>query len=285
MVVCAPCGSGLGRDAASAGRRLRSRTQSRASTLPQPSAQDRATDFRGRQPLLRTGPESGAARCPPPPSGSRPLPQSLAPAVDRLRPLLEQPLVAAALLWQRPCCGSGPVVGAALAATRPLLSAGFDTGRCRGRKTPPTRPRLRPRILRAPRGSDLCGSGLGRDAAAVVHRLRYRLPSGSEDPSHRNPAPATDRESGAPPVGAALAATRPLRSAGSDTGCRRGRKTPPTETRLRPPTASLAPPVGDSMFRRKRFRAVSGHSRPHSSSVRRQRERAFGPAQRAPGCG
>jgi len=231
MVVCAPCGSGLGRDAASAGRRLRSRTQSRASSLPQPSAQDRATDFRGRQPLLRTGPESGAARCPPPPSGSRPLPQSQAPAADRLRPLLERPLVAAALLWERPwprrgrCCPQASIqaavgvrrplpqnptpaadhracstcvlhvgatpVGAALAATRPLLSAGFDTGRCRGQKTPPTKP----------------DSGRGSCVLPV----------------------------GAPPVGAALAATRPLLSAGFDpSGCR-GQKTPPTKPLQRLP--------------------------------------------------
>jgi hypothetical protein len=200
MVVCAPCGSGLGRDAASAGRRLRSRTQSRASSLPQPSAQDRATDFRGRQPLLRTGPESGAARCPPPPSGSRPLPQSLAPAVDRLRPLLEQPLVAAALLWERPWprrgrwCpqasiqaavgvgrplpqdpGSGrgscvlpvgaPPIGAALAATRPLLSAGFDPGRCRGHKTPPTKPD-------SGRGS--CVLPVGAPPVDTVIRVKHR---------------------------------------------------------------------------------------------------------------
>ncbi len=76
-----------------------------------------------------------------------------------------------------------------MAATRPSLSAGFDAGRCRGQKTPPTETRLRPQV-----GQDPCGSGLGRDAAVAVRRLRCRPLSGSEDPSHRNPAPAAIRE-------------------------------------------------------------------------------------------
>ena len=41
--------------------------------------------------------------------------------------------------------------------------------------------------------------------------------SGSEDPSHRDPGPGFGGESCAIPVGAALAATRLLQAAGSDT--------------------------------------------------------------------
>ncbi len=167
------------------------------------------------------------------------------------------------------------LVRAALAAMRPLLSSGFDAGSCRGQKTPPTEHRLRPPTGHDPCESDLCGSGLGRDTAFAVRRLRCRPLSGSEDPSHSTPAPTadrarslwerpwsrhgrccplasmqaavgvrrplpqksgSDRRSGAIPVGAALAAMRPLLSAGFDAGCCRGQKTPPTEHRLRPPT-------------------------------------------------
>ena len=74
-----------------------------------------------------------------------------------------------------------------MAVTRLPQSAGFDTGCCRGQRTPPTEPRSRLQLWVR---RTLCGSGLGRDAAAVVRRLRYRLLSGSEDPSHRSPAPA-----------------------------------------------------------------------------------------------
>jgi len=80
-------------------------------------------------------------------------------------------------------------VGASLLAIRPLQSAGFDTGCCRGQKTPPTEP---PR-LRPPVGRDPCGSELARDTAAAICRLRYKPLSGSEDPSHRTPAPAAGR--------------------------------------------------------------------------------------------
>ena len=170
-------------------------------------------------------------------------------------------------------------VGAALAATRPLLSAGSDPGRRRGRKTPPTesRPGLGSCLTHR---RNPCGSARGRDMAAAVRRLRSRLLSGSEDPSHRIPAPARlmpdaseqslwerpwprhdrccpqasiraavgvrgplpqnpgpgsahARRIGAIPVGAALAATRPLLSASFDPGRCRGQKTPPTEPRPR----------------------------------------------------
>ncbi len=105
-----------------------------------------------------------------------------------------------------------------MAAIRPLLSAGFASGRCRGQKTPPTGTRLRSLIASDPCGSGLgrcgprasikaavgvrrplpqnprlrlriasdpCGSGLDRDTAAAVRGLRSRQLSGSEDPSHR----------------------------------------------------------------------------------------------------
>ena len=75
----------------------------------------------------------------------------------------------------RPWVGRISSVGAALSATRPVLSAGFDAGCCRGQKTPPTEPRLRPPMGRDSCGSDLCGSGLGRDTAVAVRGLRFRL--------------------------------------------------------------------------------------------------------------
>ena len=167
-------------------------------------------------------------------------------------------------LWSR----AAILVRAALAATRPLLSTSFDTSRCRGQKTPPTAPLRRPSI-----GRDPSGSGLGRDMAAAVRRLRCRPLSGSEDPSHRTLAPAADRARslwerpwprhglcspqasmqapvgvrrplpqhpgadrrlGAIHVRAALAATRPLLSTSFDTSRCWRQKTPPTEPWLRP---------------------------------------------------
>ena len=192
-----------------------------------------------------------------------------------------------------------PLVGAALAATWPLLAAGVDSGRRRGQKTPPTEPRpeLRSRIghgllwerpwprqgrcwplasiqlavgVRRPlpqnpvpssaRGSGTascesglgrdtavagrwlrfsslsgsedpshriparapladrvphpCGSGLGRDRAVAGRWLRFSSQSGSEDPSHRAPARAPLADRARPLVGAALAATGPVRVAG-----------------------------------------------------------------------
>jgi hypothetical protein len=95
-------------------------------------------------------------------------------------------------LPQNPGSGSGgrsgaAPVGAALAATGLLPSAGSDPGCRRGQRPPPTEPRLR---LRRPIRRSPCGSGLGRDRAAAVRRLRYKPPSGSEDPVR---APASDR--------------------------------------------------------------------------------------------
>ena len=182
---------------------------------------------------------------------------SIQAAVGVRRPLPQNPARApAAGLDHAP-------VGAALAATRPLLSAGFDPGRRRGQDPSHRTPaRLSPRVWLTP-----CGSGLGRDTAAVVRRPRSRPLSGPEDPSHRTPhglrprvwrmplwerrwprhgpalrgprcrplsgsRPLPQNPARAPaaglahaPVGAALAATRPSRFG---PGCCPGRKTSPT---------------------------------------------------------
>ncbi len=205
-------------------------------------------------------------------------------------------------------------MGAALAATRRSPAAGFDPGR--NREQARSHGLLHSAVRRTSAGgSDRCRRGLYPAPRTARRRCRGRKTPPTE--------PLLRRRCGWPPVGAALAATRRslaagfdpsrnheqarshgLRSApergnlaGSSRRCRRhlkpaprtarrrcrGRKTPPTEPRLR--RRCGWPPVGDSMFRRKRFRVVSGHSRPRSSSERRQRERVFLPAQPAPGCG
>ena len=140
-----PCGSDLGRDTAVVGRRFRSRPQSRASSLPQRLIQRHAL--------------------PPPLSGSEGSSHKiLAPTPDRAPSLWERPWprrgrrgppasMHAAVGVRRPLpqnhrpgagrgCGSVPV-GAALAATRRCRAAGFDAGRRRGQKTPPTKSPLR----------------------------------------------------------------------------------------------------------------------------------------------
>jgi len=131
-------------------------------------------------------------------------------------------------------------VGAALAATRPLQSAGFDAGRSlgqdpshrapvrapaagrarsplerpwprRGRSNPPASmraatgvktpatepwPGLRPQV-----GRDLRGSGLGRDAAAAIRRLRCRLQSGPRPLPQNTALPRQNRSHNAPTPG------------------------------------------------------------------------------------
>ena len=174
--------------------------------------------------------------------------------------------------------GSGAIpVGAALAATRPLQSAGFDAGSHRGQdpchRTPARAPaagRARsqwerpwprcgrcnpPASMRAaigvktpatepgpvlrPQGvRDLRWSSLGRDAAAAIRRLRCRPQSGSR-PLPQNPGPGSGRRSGAISVGAALAATRPLQSADFDAGSHRGQD-PCHRTPARAPAAGRA---------------------------------------------
>ena len=76
------------------------------------------------------------------------------------------------------------------------------------------------------------GNQLWSRADSAGRRLRCRPLSGSEDPSHRTPALAPPGDRALSSVGAALAATRPLKPAGFDTSCCRGQKTPPTEPRL-----------------------------------------------------
>ncbi len=104
-----------------------------------------------------------------------------------------------------------------------------------GARTPPTEPR---RGLRPQGGRDLRWSSLGRDAAAAIRRLRCGLPSGSR-PLPQNPGAGSGRRAGAISVGAALAATRPLQSAGFDAGCRRGQD-PCHRTPARAPAAGRA---------------------------------------------
>ena len=147
------CGSGLGRDTADTDRTLRFRPLSGSED---PSYRGLAlAQFLWERPWPRHG------RCRPH--------ASIRAAVGVRRPLLQE-------------SRSGAVpVGAALAATRPMQPARFDSGRCRGQKTPPAGAALR-------RGS--CGSGLGRDTADAGHGLRFRPWSGSEDPSYRSLAPA-----------------------------------------------------------------------------------------------
>jgi hypothetical protein len=154
-----PCGSGLGRDTAAAVRRLRYRplsgSEDSSHRIRAPAA-DRARSLWER---------------PWPRHGRRSLRASIQAAVGVRRPLPQNP---------GSCGGSGTIpVGAALAATRLLLSAGFDTGRCRGQKTPPTESGLLRRI-----GHDPCGSGLGRDTAAACRRPRYGPLPRSEAPPH-----------------------------------------------------------------------------------------------------
>ena len=105
------------------------------------------------------------------------------------------------------------IVGATLAATRPVHAASFGTGRCRGQKTPPTEPHHR---RRSPSGRDLfrskhCGSGLGRDRACACRKLQHRPLSGSEDPSYRTPPPAPSANAGRPYI-LQLTATQAARS-------------------------------------------------------------------------
>jgi hypothetical protein len=182
----------------------------------------------------RTAPGEGLGPWSRPPSRASSLPRSsIQAAVGVRRPLPQN-------------SGSSPgrsrsPVGAALAATPRLRAAGFDPGRCRGQKAPPTKPRLRPQVGRDPRGS-----GLGRDAAVAVRRLRSMPLSGSEDPSHRIPVPAPARAQSLwerpwprrdrcrPRASIPVAIASTLAPTVFDSGRCRGRKTPPTTPRLRP---------------------------------------------------
>jgi len=204
-----------------------------------------------------------------PPRGRRRPPASVEAAVGVRRPLPQNPGSVSGRDWCASLCGSGlgrdsavavrrlryrPPSGSEDPSHRILAQAPAVNGAPPlwerpwprlGRRRPPASVqaavgvgRPLPQNPGAGSGRDWCAShcesGLGRDTAVTVRRLRYRSPSGSEDPSHRIPAQAP-AVTGAPPiVRAALAATRPSPSASFGTGRRRGRKTPPTESRLRP---------------------------------------------------
>ena len=85
-------------------------------------------------------------------------------------------------LPQNPCSGSGgrsgaARVGAALAATGPLPSAGSDTGRHQGQRPPPTEPRLRlrRRIERTPVGAVFRPrQACDQTPASITHWVRRR---------------------------------------------------------------------------------------------------------------
>ena len=202
-------------------------------------------------------------------------------------------------------------VGAALAAMRPLQVRRLRYRLLSGSEDPSHRT-----LARAADRACFCGSDLGRDAAAALRRLRSRLLSGSEDPSHRTLARAADRACflwerpwprcgrGSPPasiqaavgvgrplphnprscrrqgmlfVGAALAAMRPLQSAGFDPGCRRGRKTPPTEPSLAAELPTRARGCAcAAAVRPSRRRCRGGRSRRGGMRVVRPRRRRAG---------
>ncbi len=156
-----------------------------------------------RRALLPTAPQAGAAHCPPLLSGSED-PSHRTPAAGRARSLCKR------FLWERPwprrgCCRPLASIKAAIASklAPTVFGAGPSKGPrggghccrqrrkpaprtahrcCRGQKTLPTRPRLRPWIGHIPshttpasgrarslgERSSPRGSGLGRDAAVAV---------------------------------------------------------------------------------------------------------------------
>ena len=168
------------------------------------------------------------------------------------------------------------IVGAALAATGPMKSAVLGTGCRRGQRTPPTEARsgLRPQVLLSPcasglgrdRADEICSSrhrplsgsedpshrsSVRAQAAGLAQHLWERpwprqgrcnlqfsaqAAVGVRGPLLQNLDPGSGRRSGSAPVGAALAATGPMKSAVLGTSCRRGQRTPPTRpwSRLRP---------------------------------------------------
>ena len=180
---------------------------------------------------------------------------------------------------QAPASNRAPLlVRAALAATGPLHTAGFGSGRCRGQKTPPTETRswLRPRIGRPslwerpwPRQSP-CMPQASIQAAVGVRR-----------PLLQNTRPGSGRESGAPLCGSGLGRdrayachklrSRPL-SGSEDSACKRPRRPmmakknrgiwPRFSLLLRPLTPSPASPG-------RRRRSTAGSACRPSSDARR----------------
>ncbi len=122
-----------------------------------------------------------------------------------------------------------------MAATGLLQPTGFDTGCRRGQDPSHRYPAQAPAVGRShlpwerpwPRRG-CCGPQASIQAAVGVGR-----------PLPQNPGPGSGRGSGPGPVGAALAATGPLPSAGFDTGCRRGQD-PSHRTPARAPAVGLA---------------------------------------------
>jgi len=133
-------------------------------------------------------------------------------------------------------------VGAALAATGPLRSAGFDVGCCRGQRTPPTESWTRAQVAALahfPVGAALAATGplqatcsdSGRKCEpsppAPLPLMRARGADGA-DPG-AGPSPASAGEGGA---------QRRVRGLGLDAGRCRGQKTPsknPTAPTTEPP--------------------------------------------------
>jgi hypothetical protein len=111
------------------------------------------------------------------------------------------------------------LVRAALAASRPLLSAGFDPGRCRGQKTPPTETRLRP-----PRGAvPVRATSVGAALAAIRPLLSAGFDAGrcrgqNTPPTEQRVRPQMGRDSCGRGL---LTATRRLQAVGFDSGCYR----------------------------------------------------------------
>jgi len=155
-----------------------------------------------------------------------------------------QAAIASKLAPTNPGSGGGArvlSVGAALAAMRSQPSSDFDTGCCRGQKTPPTesRPRLRSWIGRtAPVGAALAATRPLRSAGFDTGCCR-----GQKTPSTRPRYRLRSLIGCITLVGAALAAMRSQPSSDFDAGCCRGQKTPPTNSRpgLRPWALSRRP--------------------------------------------
>ncbi len=198
-----PCGSGLGRDTAAVVRRLRSRSLSGSSPLPQNLARAPATG-------LAHAPVGAAS------AATRPrAPQASMQAAVGVKTPPTEPRSGSGRR-SGPCpCGSG-------------LGRDTDAAVRRLRSRPPSGPEdpshrtphgLRPRVWRMP----LWEQPRLRHGPAL-RGPRCRPLSGSR-PLPQSPARAPAAGLAHAPVGAALAATRPSRSA---RGCCPGRKTSPT---------------------------------------------------------
>ncbi len=143
---------------------------------------------------VRSRPERG-------PSGGQPLlparPADLTPRAAHRRCRGQKTPLKESRFGLRSRIGCPTPVGAALAATGPLLSAGVDSGRRRGQKTPPTEPR--PSSARgsgAPPPWERPWPRQGRcwPLASIQAAVRVRRPL------PQNPGSGSGRGSGAPPL-------------------------------------------------------------------------------------